>query len=70
MTEIQQKIYNAIREFIQVKGYSPSVREIGAIVGLRSSATIHEHLTKIRRQGYIDFEPGKSRTLRVLKDRL
>ncbi|MCL6559184.1 MAG: hypothetical protein K6U74_10385 [Firmicutes bacterium] len=68
MTESQRKIYDVIRNYVQAKGYPPSVREIGSMVGLKSSSTVHSHLAKIKEQGYIDFEPGKPRTLRVIKD--
>lgn len=68
MTESQRKVYEAIRNYVRTKGYPPSVREIGAMVGMSSSSTIHNHLAKIKQQGYIDFQPGKPRTLRIVKD--
>ena len=43
------------------------VREIGVAVGIRSTATVHEHLVAPRRKGLITQENRRSRTLRVVK---
>ena len=45
-----------------------TVREIGAGVGLRSSSTVHEHLTWLRHNGLIQFEHAKSRTINLYPD--
>ena len=37
-------ILSYVNQFIQENGYSPSVREIGAAVGLRSTASVSYHL--------------------------
>ena len=37
-------IMDYVNQFIQENGYSPSVREIGAAVGLRSTASVSYHL--------------------------
>lgn len=59
-----------ILDFICAKmkedGYPPSVREIGNAVGLQSSATVHAHMKKIERLGYIVREPLKKRSLKVV----
>ena len=39
-----QLIVDYVNQFIQENGYSPSVREIGAAVGLRSTASVSYHL--------------------------
>ena len=39
-----QLILDYISRFIQENGYAPSVREIGASVGLRSTASVSYHL--------------------------
>ena len=39
------------------KGISPSVREIGEAVGLRSSSTVHGHLRRLESKGYIRRDP-------------
>lgn len=42
---------------------SPTVREIGKAVGLKSSSTVHTHLTKLKEKGLITWEPTCPRTI-------
>ena len=51
--ENQQKILNFIKREIEMKGYPPSVREICAGVGLKSTSTVHAHLNHLEQQGLI-----------------
>lgn len=48
-------------------GFSPSVREVGAAVGISSPSTVHEHLRSLKRDGRIHFVNGIPRTMRVLR---
>ncbi|MBQ6205948.1 MAG: transcriptional repressor LexA, partial [Oscillospiraceae bacterium] len=41
LTPMQEKIYQYIRDCIREQGYPPSVREIGAAMGLKSPSTVH-----------------------------
>ena len=41
LTAKQQQIYDYILSFTNQHGYPPSVREIGAAVGLKSPSTVH-----------------------------
>lgn len=68
MTNREYQIYAAIKDYTAANGYPPSVREIGSLVGLKSSNSVHGYLVKIKRQGYIDFEPNLPRTLRVIRN--
>ena len=63
-TERQRRILEVIREFTADRGYPPSVREIGEMVGLSSSSTIHAHLKTLERRGFITRDPTKPRALR------
>ncbi|TEB15190.1 LexA repressor [Pelotomaculum sp. FP] len=63
----ENQIYSAILNYTTAKGYPPSVRELGTLVGLKSSSTVHLYLHRIKLAGYIDFEPNQARTLRVVK---
>ena len=51
LTAKQQKIYDYIQTFSAEHGYPPSVREIGAAVGLKSPSTVHFHLKKLADAG-------------------
>ena len=62
----QQKILDFIKREIEDKGYPPSVREICAAVGLRSTSTVHAHLNHLEQQGLIRRDSTKPRALEVL----
>ena len=64
--ENQQKILDFIKSEIEDKGYPPSVREICAAVGLRSTSTVHAHLNHLEAQGLIRRDSTKPRALEVL----
>jgi repressor LexA len=66
LTPRQRKIMEYIVAKIQKKGYPPSVREIGAAVGLSSSSTVHAHLSKLEQLGYLRRDPTKPRAIEVL----
>ena len=61
----QQKILAFIKSEIDLKGYPPSVREICAAVGLKSTSTVHAHLNHLEEQGLIRRDPTKPRALEV-----
>ena len=64
--ENQKKILDFIKSEIEEKGYPPSVREICAAVGLRSTSTVHAHLNHLEAQGLIRRDSTKPRALEVL----
>jgi repressor LexA len=68
LTTRQNQILAYIKDTLQMKGYPPSVREIGKAVGLSSSSTVHSHLTKIEELGFIRRDPTKPRTIEVIGD--
>ncbi len=59
----QEEILRFITEFMSDNGYAPSVREIGAGVGLRSTASVKYHLDQLREKGELVAEPGKKRAM-------
>jgi repressor LexA len=62
----QDKVLTFIKKFVVENGYPPSVREIGAGLGLSSPATVHTHLTKLEKAGCIRKTDSKFRTIEVL----
>ena len=58
-TKKQKRFYDTLKEMAEREGYFPSVREIGAEMGLTSSATVHGYLARLRRNGWLARE-GKS----------
>ena len=63
LTKKQQRVLNAIAEFQQESGCPPTVRELGAILGLSSPATINHYLAVLEENGYIRRGKGKSRSV-------
>ncbi|SNX55440.1 transcriptional repressor LexA [Thermoanaerobacterium sp. RBIITD] len=64
----QQEIIDFIKEEINRKGYPPSVREICKAVGLKSTSTVHGHLSRLEKKGYIRRDPTKPRAIEVLNN--
>ena len=67
MTKMQQKIYDYIARTLVEQGYPPSVREIGAAVGLKSPSTVHFHLKHMEVLGVIKKSGRKGRTITLTK---
>ena len=63
LTRRQQEIYDFILSFTNEHGYPPSVREIGAAVGLRSPSTVHFHMRGLVESGLIVKAEGKTRAI-------
>ena len=59
------QIVKFVNTFIQENGYSPSVREIGAAVGLRSTASVSYHLQQLQEKGLL-LSPGSKGIKRAL----
>ncbi|MBQ9058493.1 MAG: transcriptional repressor LexA [Atopobiaceae bacterium] len=66
LTKRQKQIYDYICDYSERLGYPPSVREIGAAVGLASPSTVHVHLKCLEERGYIRRNPNKPRALELL----
>jgi repressor LexA len=57
-------VLDFIRESIADRGYPPTLREIGARMGIRSTNGVNDHLRALERKGYLKREDMKSRALR------
>ncbi len=66
LTGKQEIVLNEIKKFMAKYGYPPTVRELGAILGLSSSATTQAHLTVLEKKGYIKKSNIKNRTIELL----
>src|ERR1700761_581788 len=64
LTERQQMVLDYIRQSIVDRGYPPTLREIGAKMGIRSTNGVNDHLRALERKGYLTREDMKSRALR------
>ncbi|HQO43794.1 MAG TPA: transcriptional repressor LexA [Bacillota bacterium] len=66
LSKKQFEVLNFIKKEINKKGYPPSVREICDAVKLKSTSTVHGHLERLERKGYIRRDPTKPRAIEVL----
>ncbi|WP_461204402.1 transcriptional repressor LexA [Clostridium sp. DL1XJH146] len=62
----QNEIYEYIRLHLMEKGYPPTVREICAYVGLKSTSTVHGHLSRLEKKGLIKRDPSKPRAIELI----
>lgn len=63
----QRRILQVIEEAVRAQGYPPTVREIGAAVGLCSPASVQGHLSALEALGYIRRGSAKRRALEIVK---
>lgn len=67
LTKRQNDVLLSIVDYIKTNGYPPSFREIGKQVNLASSSTVQNHLEQLKIKGFVTWEPGQPRTLRIIK---
>jgi repressor LexA len=65
LPERQQRILAAIRDWVVEHGYSPSTRQIGDAVGLRSTSSVSKHLAALEDKGYLRRSASVSRPIDV-----
>lgn len=65
LTPRQRKVLEFLREEIERRGYPPSMREIGAAVGLASSSSVAHQLRTLERLGFVKRDPNRPRALEV-----
>ena len=52
---------------VNAQGYPPTVREIGSAIGLSSTSTVHGHIDRLQKNGFLEKDPTKPRALEVTK---
>src|SRR6516225_11364532 len=65
LTPRQRRILRFIHDWVQERGYSPSMREIGRAVGLTSTSSVEHQLSALETKGHLRREPGCPRTVEV-----
>lgn len=65
LNETQRKIYEFLLERLQ-DGVPPSVREIGAYVGLKSTSSVQACLDALEKEGFISRDPLLKRSIRIV----
>jgi repressor LexA len=67
LTDRQQDILNFIERTLLQDGFPPTIAEIAAAFGVRSTNSIRGHLQALARKGAIELVPAASRGIRLLK---
>ena len=65
-TDKAERILEYVNQFVQENGYAPSVREIGAAVGLKATASVSYHLHQLQEKGLLLAPAGKGRKRAVV----
>lgn len=68
ITQKQIEILEFIKQEILDKGYPPAVREICEAVDLKSTSSVHAHLSTLEKNGYIRRDPTKPRAIEICDD--
>lgn len=62
----QIEVLDFIKKELASKGYPPSVREICEAVNLKSTSTVHGHLERLEKKGFIRRDATKPRAIEIL----
>lgn len=65
-----EQILDFIREFCASHGFSPTIREIGRGVGLKSTSTVAGYLNRMTRDGLITSIPGTPRSIQTAEPKV
>lgn len=68
LTARQEQVLRIIQESIERRGFPPTLREIGAAMGIRSTNGVNDHLCALERKGFIErpVDGAPSRAIKVL----
>ena len=66
LTERQRLVLETIRRSVDERGYPPTMREIGRLVGLTSPSSVKHQLTALERKGYLRRDPKRPRAIEIV----
>ena len=62
----EERVFNYIKEKIKDTGYPPSVREICAALGFKSTSSAHQYISRLAEKGYISKDDLKTRAIKIV----
>lgn len=65
LTKKESLVLDYLVKSIRENGYAPSVRDIGASLGIKSTSSVHLYLHNLESKGFIEQDAGKKRTIRL-----
>jgi repressor LexA len=66
LTEAQQQLYDWLVDYIRQHQHAPSIRQMMRAMSLKSPAPVQSRLEHLKAKGYIEWEEGQARTIRIL----
>lgn len=63
----QRQILGFIKQYIELNGSAPTLKQIAGAIGVSSLATVHEHLQALEVKGLIKRKQGKSRSIELIE---
>jgi len=66
LTDAQYELYEWIRNYVKDFQHSPSIRQMMNAMGLKSPAPIQSRLKHLQEKGFISWQEGKARTLKLV----
>ena len=61
----RDEIIEMIVSYMLENGFSPTIRDIGDAVGLKSTASVYNHLEKLKEEGRLSFKNNEPRTITI-----
>lgn len=65
-SQTRERIFSFIRDFIDDRGYAPTVRDILRGCRLSSTAVVQHHLNVLEREGHIQRDPSVFRSIKLI----
>ncbi|NJK41659.1 MAG: repressor LexA [Acaryochloridaceae cyanobacterium SU_2_1] len=66
LSKVQQELFDWLVEYIERYQHAPSIRQMMQGMKLKSPAPVQSRLDHLRKKGYVDWEVGQARTLRIV----
>jgi len=68
LPERQKDVLHLIARLTEENGYPPTLAELAKELGLKNRMTVHQHVAALKKKGFVHWEPGLNRSLRVLSN--
>ncbi|MFT4187259.1 MAG: transcriptional repressor LexA [Aeromicrobium sp.] len=65
LTVRQRRVLEFLRDEVASRGYPPSMREVGAAVGLHSTSSVSYQLKQLEKMGFIRRDPFRPRAMEI-----
>lgn len=62
----EERVFEYIKKQIKHTGYPPSVREICAALGFKSTSSAHQYIWRLAEKGYISKKDLKTRAIKIV----